>query len=252
MTGLSKIALTPRVPLASEVAHRILDYLFSGEVRPGDQIPSERQLSEALGVNRPAVREALRALSFLGLLEIRQGSGTYFKDPYENLLFTIFELSIMFGDRRLMELIDARAELEVTMAGLAAKSRTEEQLHALSQNLEALRTSRGSGFIDADTNFHNTIGEAADNDVLRDMLKGVRTMVRKWLGTNIRSANPETTAIAFGEHTPIFEAIRDRDVEGARAAMALHMAGAKQRLAESVDLLRATRSAEARQRSAGA
>jgi GntR family transcriptional regulator, transcriptional repressor for pyruvate dehydrogenase complex len=75
-SGLSRIEVAPREPLGTEIARRLLDYLLSGEVRPGDKIPSERQLAEMLGVHRPAVREAIRALGFLGLLEVRQSSGT--------------------------------------------------------------------------------------------------------------------------------------------------------------------------------
>jgi len=246
MPTLSKIIIPAREPLATEVARRVLDYLFSGEIKPGSRIPSERQLSEALGVNRPVVREALRTLSFLGLLDIRQSAGTYFVDPYQDLLFTIFELSLIFGQHRLVELIETRIELEVVIAGLAASRRTADQIKRLDENLETLRRAKGVTFIEADYAFHATIAEAAHNDVMRDMLKGVRTMVRKWLGTHIRYANPATTAIAFAEHVPIFVAIRDQNVDAARAAMTTHMVEAKKRLASAVDLSKTTRAVLAR------
>ena len=99
----------------------MLDYLFSGQVRPGDRIPSERQLADDLGVNRPSVREAIRALAFLGLLEVRMGSGTYFRGPDQELLFRLFEWNLVFGEGQLLELVEARAQLEIVVAGLALR-----------------------------------------------------------------------------------------------------------------------------------
>ena len=186
MVELAKIVVEQQPPLGSEVLKSLINYLFSGEVRPGDRIPSERQLTELLGVNRPAVREAVRALAFLGLLDVRQGSGTYFRDPDQDLLFTLFEMSLTFGERRLQDLVEARGELEVLVAGLAAERRTSEEAKELRDLLAVMRRTQGSEFVEADIEFHSKIADIARNDVLRDMLKGVRLMVRNWMAHNVR------------------------------------------------------------------
>jgi GntR family transcriptional repressor for pyruvate dehydrogenase complex len=234
MSTLSKITIPKREPLATEVARTLLDYLFSGELVPGDRIPSERQLSEALGVSRPAVREGLRALSFVGLLEVRHSSGTYFRDPDQELLFSIFELSLMFGQGRMSALVEARSELEVCLTGLAAARREDSEVDELAGALQTMERSSGTEFVEADLRFHSIIAAAAKNEVLEQMLRGVRTMVRSWVQTNVRAAG--TTRIAYDDHVPIFEGIRDRDVDAARSAMAAHMAAARRRRMNAADV----------------
>ena len=90
-TGLPRIDLSSRETLTMEVARRLLDYFLSGEVEPGMRIPSERRLAESLGVGRSLVREALKSLHVLGLLEVRQGDGTYLKRTDSELLPQVIE-----------------------------------------------------------------------------------------------------------------------------------------------------------------
>jgi GntR family transcriptional regulator, transcriptional repressor for pyruvate dehydrogenase complex len=229
--NLSRIEVAPREPLGSEVARRLLDYLLSGAVRPGDKIPSERQLAEALGVHRPAVREAIRALGFLGLLEVRQSSGTYFRGPDQQLLFRLFEWSLLFGQGQARDLLETRADLEVLACGRAAERRSQDDVAALQELLERMRTSDREHFADADVAFHAKIAEMAGNVVLKDMLASIRTMIHGWVGRNIRTAG--TTKIAFNDHVPIHEAIAAGDPEAAREAMAAHMQAATHRLLAS-------------------
>jgi GntR family transcriptional repressor for pyruvate dehydrogenase complex len=231
MSSLSKIDLAPREPISAEIARRLLDYLFSGDVRPGDRLPSERQLAEDLGVNRPSVREAIRALSFLGLLEVRQGSGTYFRGPDQELLFRLFEFNLVFGEGQLLDLAEARAQLEVVVAGLAAERRAPEEVDELEAALERMRSGGSDTFAAADIAFHRIIAEMARNTALRDMLKGTRAMVQSWVTRNVRAA--DTTEIAVADHVPIFAAIAAGDVDQARKAMAAHMEGATRRLLEN-------------------
>jgi GntR family transcriptional repressor for pyruvate dehydrogenase complex len=229
--GLTRIELAPREPLGSEVARRLLDFLLSGQVRPGERIPSERQLAESLGVNRPVVREAIRALGFLGLLEVRQGSGTYFRGPDQDLLFRLFEWNLLFGQGEARDLLETRADLEVLACGRAAERRSEDDVSALQELLERMRTSDREHFADADVAFHARIAELAGNVVLKDMLASIRTMVHGWVGRNIRAAG--TTKIAFNDHVPIYEAIAAGDPQAAREAMAAHMQAATRRLLAS-------------------
>ena len=232
MTSLGKIESAPRELISTEIARRLLDYLFSGNVLPGERIPSERQLADDLGVNRPSVREASRALAFLGLLEVRMGSGTYFRGPDQELLFRLFEWNLVFGEGQLLELAEARAQLEVVVAGLAAERRSAAQVEQLRVILERMRRSKeAAAFVDADIDFHLTLADMARNAALRDMLKGVRAIVEGWVTRNVRAA--ATTKIALGDHVPIFEAIELGSPDRARTAMQAHMEGATRRLLES-------------------
>jgi GntR family transcriptional regulator, transcriptional repressor for pyruvate dehydrogenase complex len=225
---LSRIELAPREPMGSEVARRLLDYLLSGAVPPGGRIPSERQLAESLGVNRPAVREAIRALGFLGLLEVRQGSGTYFRGPDQELLFRLFEWTLLFGDGKARDLLEIRADLEIIAAGRAAERRGEADLATLRELLERMRVSGQDGFADADLAFHSAIAGLAGNVVLNDMLASLRAVIHGWVERNVKAAG--TTQIAYQDHVPIVRAIAAGDPEAARTAMAAHMQAAIRRL----------------------
>jgi GntR family transcriptional regulator, transcriptional repressor for pyruvate dehydrogenase complex len=226
--SLSRIELSPREPLGSEIARRLLDYLLSGAVPPGDRIPSERRLADTLGVNRPAVREAIRALGFLGLLEVRQGSGTYFRGPDQALLFRLFEWTLLFGDGKARDLLETRADLEVIACGRAAERRDEDEVAALKELLDRMRAADQASFPDADLAFHAEIAAMAGNVVLKDMLASLHTVIRGWVERNIKAAG--TTKIAYKDHVPIYRAIAAGDPETARAAMAAHMRAAIRRL----------------------
>ncbi|MFG2545867.1 FadR/GntR family transcriptional regulator [Streptomyces sp. NPDC048594] len=233
MAELARITVEPREPLAAEVSRRLIDYLMSGEVQPGDRIPSERQLTEMLGVNRPTVREAIKSLGFLGLLEIRQSSGTYFRGTDSDLLYRLFELGLIMGEQGARDMVQARAELEVIVAGLAARSRDEAGVELLRARLTAMRECPDEEFPEADTAFHAALGELAGNTVLRDMLKGMRAMVQR--GWVERTGTVRSRKVAYDDHVPIYEAVAEGDAEAARAAMARHMEGASRRLMQALE-----------------
>lgn len=233
MAELARITVEPREPLAAEVSRRLIDYLMSGEVEPGDRIPSERRLTEMLGVNRPTVREAIKSLGFLGLLEIRQSSGTYFRGTDSDVLYRLFELGLVLGEQGSRDMVQARAELEVVVAGLAAQARDEAGVELLRARLAAMRECPDEEFPEADTAFHAALGELAGNTVLRDMLKSMRAMIQR--GWVERTGAVRPREVAYGDHVPIFEAVAEGDAERARTAMARHMDGASRRLMEALD-----------------
>ncbi|MFI0816039.1 FadR/GntR family transcriptional regulator [Streptomyces sp. NPDC021098] len=233
MAELSRITVEPREPLAAEVSRRLIEYLMSGEVQPGDRIPSERQLTEMLGVNRPTVREAIKSLGFLGLLEIRQSSGTYFRGPDSDVLYRLFELGLVLGERGAKDMLRARAELEVVVAGLAAEARDEAGVELLRARLATMRGCPDVEFAEADTAFHAALAELAGNSVLRDMLKGMRAMIQR--GWVERTGAVRTREVAYADHVPIFEAVEKGDARAARKAMSRHMEGASRRLKEALE-----------------
>ncbi|MFC4561704.1 FadR/GntR family transcriptional regulator [Nocardiopsis mangrovi] len=233
MAELSRITVEPREPLASEVSRRLIDYLMSGSVRPGERIPSERQLTEMLGVNRPTVREAIKSLGFLGLLEIRQSSGTYFRGTDSDVLYRLFELGLVLGERGARDMLQARTELEVVVAGLAAQERTGAGVEALRARLREMRECPDDEFAEADTAFHAALADLAGNTVLRDMLKGMRAMIQR--GWVERTGAVRSRELAYADHVPIFEAVEAGDAEAARTAMTRHMEGASRRLKEALD-----------------
>ena len=156
-----------------EITRRLLDYLLSGQLTPGQKIPSERQLAEGLAVGRGALREAIKSLSLLGLLEQRIGDGTYLSRSSSDLLPQVIEWGLLLGEKRLDDLLEARYHLEVLLSGWAAQRRTEEQLARL-RELVAEMHAAGSADLDsyvrADIAFHLQVAACSGNTVLADVL----------------------------------------------------------------------------------
>lgn len=226
-----------REPMAAEVARRLVDYLLSGGVEPGSRMPSERQLAEAFGVGRSAVREAIAALSLIGLIEVRHGDGTYLKRPDSALLPQVVEWGLLLGEQRTRDLVEARQKIETILAGLAAQRRSEEDLKRLQASLDRMRAAsqneqRVAEFVDADVAFHLHLAEAAGNTALRDVHSSIQALLRAWIGRVIAAGHAE---LSYEEHVPIMDAVQRRDASGAEQAMDAHMHSAAHRLRATLD-----------------
>lgn len=233
MTGLRSIELSQRDQLPHEIARKLIDYLLSGEIKPGARMPSERALAAELGVGRSAVREALKSLGLLGLIEVRQGDGTYVRKPDSDLLPKVIEWGLLLNEQRTLDLVDARQQLEITVADMAAQRRNEADLRAMDKALRAMaRRTRTEAFVQADIAFHLAVAEAAHNAVLLDVLNSVRSLLLVWIRRSIDLAGE--THGSHREHVPIMEAVAAGDPVAARLAMTEHMTAAAARLHESI------------------
>jgi len=235
----SSINIDPirREPVATQIARRLVEVILSGQIEPGSRMPSERQLAEAFGVGRSAMREALKALSLIGLVEVRQGDGTYLRKADTALLPEVIEWGLLLGEPRTMDLVEARQEIEIVLAGLAAQRRTDDQIIRLQTELAALGEARTpTEFAEHDIAFHMTVAEAAGNSALRDVHSSIQALLRAWILRALSgSRNMERS---HAEHIPIVHAIMASDAEEARRTMREHMEAAAERLA--VNMPRAT------------
>ena len=214
-----------------EITRRLLDYLLSGQVSPGQKIPSERQLAEALAVGRGALREAIKSLSLLGLLEQRVGDGTYLSRSSSDLLPQVIEWGLLLGEKRLDDLLEARYHLEVMLSGWAATRRTEGQLARLREIIELMRAAGDDdpdGYVRADITFHLELAACSGNTVLANVLTNIQSLLQAWASRVIHTAGETRTSLAM--HEPILAAVEKGDAEEARRAMTLHMDRATRRL----------------------
>lgn len=231
---LSRIDPIKREPAVSQVARKLMEYILSGEMVPGERMPSERQLAEAFGVGRSALREAIKSLSLMGLVEVRQGDGTYVKRADAGLLPEVIEWGLLLGEPRTLDLVEARQYIEVDIAGLAAKRRTDEDIAELARQLERMRINLDDheGFVDADVAFHQRLVLAARNSALRDIHASIQALLRTWIRRVIASA--PSSLPSYEEHVPIFEAVKAGDPAAAERAMDRHMTLAAERLAQTL------------------
>lgn len=222
-------------PISSEVTRRLLDYLISGQVQPGARLPSERQLAETLGVGRSHVRQAIKSLTVLGLVDARQGDGTYLKRTDSPLLPLAIEWGLLLGAKRSQDLVEARAELEVLLAGLSAERRDGASLEEMRLHLGTMRTTDDNDtFVRADVDFHLEIARSTGNQPLYQIMKSIRSLMEVWI-QRVAYA-PGTRPATWTEHAQVFEAIEARDADAARQAMVSHMEGAADRLQVTLDV----------------
>lgn len=229
-----RFATAPSEPVNVELTRHLISYLSSGDLRPGQKLPGERALSEALGVGRGALREAIKSLILLGLLEQRQGDGTYLCRNQSALLPKVIEWGLMLGTHEIEELVEARQHLEVDLAGLAARNRDDESMQRLRAIAEEMKAAGHDyqRYIDADIEFHLEIARASRNGVLGGVLGNIRSLLQVWTTRVIMAAQETESSLAM--HLPVLEAIERGDVRKARSTMEALMKRAGRRLHASV------------------
>ena len=220
---------TARAPRVTEGAiDKIRERIVSGAWGPGDRLPKESELAAELGLSRNSLREAVRALSQLRVLEVRQGDGTYVSslEPDQLLESTRFISHLLLGETEI-ELYEVRRILEAAAAALAAGRIDAQEKAELAQILERMREAANvEELVEADVAFHAVIAGAAGNTVLTSLLASLatRTMrARLWHGREADGALDETR----DEHRRIYEAIMAGDPDLARATAAAHIASSE-------------------------
>lgn len=227
-----------RETLVSEITQHLMAFLLSGQVAPGTRLPSERKLAEAFGIGRSALREAMKSLNLLGIVEVRQGDGTYLKRRESDLLPQAIEWGLLLGQPRTLDLVEARRHIEVLVARMAAERATEVSLGELGQILRQMKEDRRDVFVEQDVAFHMKLAEIAGNSVLAEVLSSIRTLLRVWMRRVVEAAGE--TGTSYREHAKVFEAVRRGDSEAAGAAMAAHMESASRQLLAGLQESRAS------------
>jgi len=204
------------------IVSQIRQLVTGGHIKPGDQLPSERELSEKLRVSRASVREAIRALESLGLVEIRIGAGTYVASPAHTLLSPLASVTLQQRDV-LLDIFEARKTIEPEIAAFAAKRAGAEEIERMEEILseQARQIAAGDTGVEADTAFHALLAQAAKNKVF---LKLNEAIVDSLYETRERSLTiGGRPARSLQGHREILGAIRARDAARARAAMLTHL-----------------------------
>jgi GntR family transcriptional regulator, transcriptional repressor for pyruvate dehydrogenase complex len=235
--GLQKVERIASSHPALQVSRQLLEYLLnSGAIHVGDRLPSERELAETFGVGRSAVREALKSLSLLGLLEIRQGDGTYLRKGSSTVLPQVIQWGMLLDRQHIDSLLDARRVVEIGLAELAAVRRTDQDLVELEERLELLRASidDSSVWVGCDVNFHLQVAVSAHSETLSDVLHRLRSLLEMSMSHN--QAQSEGNLAKFAEHERVFVAIRGQDPVAASLAMREHMDRVSQRLLASASV----------------
>lgn len=224
-----------------DVVNGIKRMILSGELHPGERLPVEKELAETLGVSRGSLREGVRALSILGVLNTRQGDGTYVTAlDLSRLLAPMGFVVDLQGDGQARHVHAIRRLLECEAARLAAPVITEDALaeaeKLLDEARELLETrpDEHERIIEIDIAFHRIIAEHTGNPVLAGMIEALASRTvreRLWRSLRQESADRRT----HEEHLAILRALRARDSDVARIRMANHLLGVEESLPDAAD-----------------
>jgi GntR family transcriptional regulator, transcriptional repressor for pyruvate dehydrogenase complex len=222
MTRLQAVPIE-RTTMVEAAFEQLISHVVHGNWKPGERIPPERELCQQLGIARTSLREALKAMELIGMLESRVGFGTTICPRSEFLSRPLLWAFTGTNHTELRELLEARAVLERDVAGLAAERATEEDLAAIEETLERMagNIKASEPVLDADMAFHLAIARAAHNEVLGNAAQLLRNLMKYWLDLKLRL--PDVPKASMQHHRMIYRAIHDRDVAGAQRLMWEHL-----------------------------
>ncbi|GAA4661370.1 FadR/GntR family transcriptional regulator [Kineococcus glutinatus] len=221
--------------VTDEAITKIKEMIVRGELRPGDRLPREPDLAERLGLSRSSLREAVRALALIHVLDVRQGDGTYVTSLQPERLLSALEFVVdLHRDDTVLQFLEVRRILEPAATAMAAAAMPEEAVAELRRHLESLPAGASPDELVAwDLELHRRIAEGSGNRVLHSLLEslsGPTHRARVWRALTQTGAVRRT----MDEHRAIVDAIATRQPDVARSWATVHVAGVEAWLREAL------------------
>lgn len=218
-----------------QIVDQIAQLVAEGHLKPGDRLPSERELVERFQVSRASIREAISALEMMGLIEVRSGEGTYIREVNVDSVVAPLAWMLFIEKDTELELYEARKILEVQAAGLAAERAEDDEMNDMFKALESMRIDLQNQRLgeEADHQFHYTIARATHNKILFRLMNTISDTMQKSLKLSRLKLYEDTSSPErlFQEHCSIYEAIKNHDSENAQKLMYEHLVGVENQLA---------------------
>ncbi len=212
-----------KTALPDQIAERILQMIRDKQLHRGDKLPPERELATTMEVGRPALREALRGLSLMNIIEIRQGAGAYVTELDTAQLVEHLDFVFSIDDFAILDLFDARKIVEVGIIELAAPKVTDDDIVKLEACLthSAQAGHDAEAFLHADMDLHRLIAQIAGNPIMLRFMESIHQMglVSRRRTGRIEGVVEQSSA----DHRRIVEALKARDPHAAREAMLHHL-----------------------------
>ncbi len=217
--------------LVNRLTMYIADQILSGKLHRGERIASDRALAAELGVGRSALREGLKVLNVMGMIDIRPGDGTYISSRDSDFFIIPLSWSLFMSGNQIDNILEMRDIIEVRSAELAADCRDEARLARLKAVFEegekAYQTRDSKTFLDLDVELHVTIAMCSGNQILSSIIQTIRSLL-KWVSESGMSTE-EHLRVILEEHRQIYDCITSGDAQGAGKAMHDHLEHSKQR-----------------------
>lgn len=212
-----------RSTLSKQVVDSITQLLISGQMKPGDKLPTEMELIGRLNVSRPVLREALSSLESLGVITRKTREGTFFNNKVSSHPFSVM---LALAHDNLEAMIEARMALELGLITIAAEKITDEELERLKQTIDEIKENKDSDYGELDIEFHRIIALSANNPIVEGMIDSLIVTLVK-INSEIKVREPERT---IKHHTDIYNALVNRDPFEAFHQMYLHLDYVRQKV----------------------
>lgn len=214
---------TPKV--YDQVIEQIKNKIKSGEIKKGDKLLSEREMAESLSVSRTSVREALRALEVIGLVESRQGAGNYIRTNFDNSLFEPLSIMFMLQESSIQEMYDLRESLELQCSKLSAKNIEDNELELLSAILDRMYIAENEKeSLELDIKFHYLIAKTSRNVLLINVLEVISQLMDEFIKKSrmqiLHEGNTRENLLEI--HENLVRALKCRDESKVYNAMKEH------------------------------
>jgi GntR family transcriptional repressor for pyruvate dehydrogenase complex len=213
--------------ISDQVFEQLRDHIFRGHVKPGERLMTERELAQTLRVSRPVVREAINKLVNIGLIEQRQGQGTFVTSAEDSVQKNPLAAVVDGQNVSLLDLLEVRLGLECNAATMAAQRATTEDIVGLESSLKQMIAEIKSGDLGthADVSFHMAISYATKNMVQIHIMKSFYDLMFFGIKENLEAlyAEPGNLERIVEQHTDVFECIRRHDPDAAYEAMKQHI-----------------------------
>lgn len=244
MISIIKVEKIRKRNIPRQVAEQIINLIISGELKPGDKLPSEKQLEKMFGVSRPSIREALSALSMSEIIEMCHGEGSYVKNVEINNYIHPLAVKMLIQTGKVYELLETRLLIEPQIAGLAAKRAQKEELEELAKMIKDMEKEVLAGNLaqDEDTQFHLYLGKAAHNIILEEIMQNLAPLIRHHQMHTRQYSRfmPGRPLDVLEQHRSIYEAIRDGDSRKAKRFMQDHLEDVKRNCRHMESLIKST------------
>ena len=210
---------------AQEVVTRLREMIQNGELAAGDRLPPERDLAKLLGVSRPTLRAGIRSLATVGILQSRQGAGTFVAEAEESPTLDSSSLRLMAALHGFTsdEMFEARLSLEMSIAGFAAERATGEHLTQMAEEVAGMDASLDDPeqYLVHDMRFHRIIAAASGNRILTSLMNMVATILFEYRSKTVKRVKDLKESAE--QHRNIYRAMCERSIEAAREAMHDHL-----------------------------
>ena len=235
----SELRPIARSSVSDAIVDQIVDLISRKVLRPGDRLPSERELCKRFGVGRTSVREAVRSLAVMGLLDGRVGDGTFVSDNRRYVERTL-QWGLLLDTKKVEDLIETRLMLESNTALWAAERADEANLQSIRAALEGMEQSvmASDAFLEFDLRFHLEIALASHNSILHNLVTVTRSYLQEWIKGSLKTPSTDAVArarLSIEQHIAILSAIAAKDGASAQEAMSEHILSSSRDLQAHID-----------------